>query len=100
MFDFVRDHPIGTELAYIRAMSDIRIRVTGISNQGLAIIALLVAVLWGCILTERTIRRQAREETLIMLRSNPGTTLPTKSPAPPSKPRLQSRSAVQADLKV
>ena len=81
-------------------MSDIRIRVTGTSNQGLAIIALLVAVLWGCVLTERNIRRQAREETLLMLRSNPGTALPTKSPAPPSKPRLKSRSAVQADLKV
>ena len=81
-------------------MSEIRMRVTGISNQGLAIIALLVAVLWGCILTERTIRRQAREETLIMLRSNPGTTLPTKAPAPPSKPRPKSRLAVQTDLKV
>lgn len=81
-------------------MNDTRIRVTGISNRGLAIIALLVAVLWGCILTERTIRRQAREETLIMLRSNRGTTLPTKAPAPPSKPELKSRSTVQADLKV
>jgi hypothetical protein len=81
-------------------MSDTRIRLTGISNQGLAIITLLVAVLWGCILTERTIRRQALEETLILLRSNRGTTLPTKTPAPPSQPRLQRRSAVQADLKV
>ena len=81
-------------------MSEMRIRVTGISNQGLAIIALLVAVLWGCILTERTIRRQAREETLLMLRSNPGTTLPTKAPGPPSKPQLKSRSTVQGDLKV
>ncbi len=85
-------------------MSDNRIRVTGISNQGLAIIALLVAVLWGCILTERTIRRQARDETLIMLRSNlrsgRGTTLPAKAPAPPSKPQPKSRSTVQTDLKV
>lgn len=81
-------------------MSDIRIRVTGISNQGLAIIALLVAVLWGCILTERTIRRQAREETLLMLQSNRGATRPARSPAPPSKPQPKRRSTVQADLKV
>lgn len=76
-----------------------KIRLTGISNHGLAVIALLVAVLWGCILTERTIRRQAREETLLMLRSNRGA-LPARAPAPPAKPRPKNRLAVQADLKV
>ena len=88
------------ELANVKAVSEMRIRITGISNQGLAVIALLVAFLWGCILTERTIRRQAAEETLLMLQSNPRVTLPTKAPAPAPKPRQQTQSTVQRDLKV
>ena len=89
------------ELANVSGVSEMRIRITGISNQGLAVIALLVAFLWGCILTERTIRRQAKEETLLMLQSNRrGAILPTKAPAPAPKPRLQTRSTVQRDLKV
>jgi hypothetical protein len=74
-------------------------RLTGISNQGLAVIAILVAILWGCILAERTIRRQAREETLLFLRSN-SVAVPARTPAPPVKSRPKSRSAIERDLKV
>lgn len=78
-------------------------RITGISNHGLAAIALLVAILWGCIFAERAIRRQAREQTLILLRSN--RLLPTQAPAPvknrrrPATP-LASHLPVPVDLKV
>src|ERR1700739_3949044 len=44
-------------------------RLTGISNHGLLVIAALVMILWGCIFAERAITRQAREETLLFLRS-------------------------------
>jgi hypothetical protein len=74
-------------------------RLTGISNQGLAVIAVLVAILWGCILVERTIRRDARDQTLWMLRSN-GVVKPIQTPAPPAKPKLKNRLATQGDLKV
>ena len=42
--------------------------LTGISNRGLAVIALLVAVLWGCILAERAMVSRARRETMLLLR--------------------------------
>jgi len=44
-------------------------KLTGLSNHGLLIIAVLVAVLWGLILAERAIVRQAHQETLLLLRS-------------------------------
>ena len=43
--------------------------LTGISNRGLLLIALLVAILWGSILAERTIVSHAREQTESLLRS-------------------------------
>ncbi len=74
-------------------------RLTGISNFGLAVIAALVAILWGCILAERSIRRHAWEETVIMLRSNG--VVPTRAPAPPPPSKRRSgKSSVQRDLKV
>ena len=42
--------------------------LTGISNRGLLLIALLVGVLWGCILAERAIVSRARQETMLLLR--------------------------------
>lgn len=39
-----------------------------ISSAGLASIAFLVAMLWGCILTEKAIVREARRETGRVLR--------------------------------
>jgi hypothetical protein len=74
-------------------------RLTGISNHGLAVIAVLVAILWGCIVVERTIRREARDETLWMLRSN-GALRTIQTPAPPVKPKPKNRLAVHGDLKV
>ena len=80
-------------------------RLFGISNHGLLAIAVLVAILWGCIFAERAIIRQAREETLMFLRSRGAT--PVKQEMrrrPPSTP-VASRLAVpavlvQADLEV
>ena len=43
--------------------------LTGISNRGLILIAVLVALLWGCLLAERLIVRQASQETEVLLRS-------------------------------
>ncbi|GEM_PF-6433734 len=43
--------------------------LTGISNRGLAVITLLVAILWGCIFAERAIIRNAREQTDLLLHS-------------------------------
>lgn len=44
-------------------------RLTGISNGGLLLIATLVTILWGIIFAERTIVSQAHRETLRVLRS-------------------------------
>jgi hypothetical protein len=42
--------------------------LTGISNRGLLLIAVLVGLLWGCILTERAIVRRASQQTEQFLR--------------------------------
>jgi len=52
----------------------------GISNRGLAAIAVLVCVLWGCIFAERLIVRRAIEATEIVLHSRP--TVPVKYERP------------------
>ncbi len=43
--------------------------LTGISNRGLMVIAVLVAILWGCIFTEHALINEARSETQKVLRS-------------------------------
>jgi hypothetical protein len=43
--------------------------LTGLSNRGLLLIAMLVAILWGCIFAERAIVNNARRETETLLRS-------------------------------
>jgi hypothetical protein len=74
-------------------------RLTGISNRGLAVIAVLVAVLWGCIVAEKVIRRQAWEETVILLRSpGPFNRAPASYRAPKHNPRKQL--LIQRNLKV
>lgn len=45
--------------------------LTGISNRGLMLIATLVTILWGCLIAERAIVRQASQETDQVLRSAP-----------------------------
>jgi len=64
-----------------------------ITRQGLISIALLVAILWGCILAERSLSRNARLDTYRALRQirylkfkhniEPAAR-PTPAPAPPS----------------
>ncbi|HYM11688.1 MAG TPA: hypothetical protein VEU62_13215 [Bryobacterales bacterium] len=58
--------------------------LTGISNRGLLVIALLVAVLWGCIVAEHAIISQARRETELFLRSRP--VVPVKYERPSRRP--------------
>jgi len=77
-------------------------RLIGITNQGLAAIALLVAILWGCIVVERSIRRQAWEETVQVLRTGGPVRIRAPYPAPkraPPTPAVKPLRA-QLDLKV
>ena len=61
--------------------------LTGISNRGLALIAVLVVILWGCIFAERAIVRRAYEETQNVLRSQPEVRVKQQRPAvPPPHP--------------
>ncbi len=46
-------------------------RLIGITNRGLAVISVLVMVLWGLILAERSILRQARQDHYEFQRSHP-----------------------------
>ena len=65
-----------------------------ITRQGLISIAILVAILWGCVLTERRISRNAKMETYRALRDmrylkfkrrvEPAAQPPATTPAPPS----------------
>ncbi len=75
--------------------------LTGISGRGLAVIAMLVAILWGCIFAERAIIRQARQETLQLRRSRPVTPVlyPVKQRRPAS-PVAAVLPAAQRDLEV
>jgi len=61
----VKESPFGNPIARSWAT----MTLTGISNRGLAVIAILVAILWGCIFAERAMVQQARQETLKVLRS-------------------------------
>lgn len=42
--------------------------LAAITRQGLVSIAILVAILWGCVLTERRLSRKAKVETYRALR--------------------------------
>ena len=74
-------YPIGRWFAYQELKP--AMRLTGISDRGLLIIALLVAVLWGCILGARVIERQALLETGQQLR--PARPHPVSMPVKPAR---------------
>jgi hypothetical protein len=66
-------------------------RVFAISNRGLIVIAILVAVLWGLIYTERALTLRAQQDYLEVMRSLTATPekphpLPARKPAPPASP--------------
>jgi hypothetical protein len=63
--------------------------LTGISNRGLALIAVLVVILWGCIFAERAIVRQAYEETQNVLRSQPEVRVKQQRPVALPPQRVQ-----------
>ena len=48
-------------------------KLFGISNRGLAVIGILVLVLWGLILAERAVIRQARQDHYEFLLLHPNT---------------------------
>lgn len=66
--------------------------LTGISDRGLLLIALLVAVLWGCIVAEHAIISRARRETELFLHSRPVVPVKYELPARPQR----SPSAVRS----
>lgn len=69
-------------------------KIFGITNRGLVVIALLVAVLWGVILTEHAILRSAQrdhEQFLRGLQPVPAVTRPAPSEAPPLDHRAARR---------
>jgi hypothetical protein len=72
-------------------------RLTGISNRGLLVIALLVMCLWGIIFAERAIVRQAQREHLEFFRSRPAAAPINPAPETPQRampgPRRHSDAA-------
>jgi hypothetical protein len=67
-------------------------RVFAISNRGLLVIGMLVAVLWGLIYTERSLTLRAQRDYLEVMRSL--TVAPDKShPIPARKPAFPARPA-------
>jgi len=70
-----------------------------ITRPGLVSIAVLVAILWGCILTERSLLRNSRMETYRALRDMRYLKFkrrvePVSQPARPSNPPASSTSPV------
>ena len=62
-------------------------RILGISNHGLAVIAMLVAVLWGVIFMERSINQRAErdyQELRQSLQLTPASAPSTSNPTLPS----------------
>ena len=63
-------------------------RILGISNHGLAVIAMLVAVLWGVIFMERAINQRAERDYHELRHSLQATPAATPSPASPALPSI------------
>ena len=66
-------------------------KLFAITNRGLAVISLLVMLLWGVILAERSIIRQAQQDHYEFLRSQPAAPVtpgprPTGHPVPENVP--------------
>jgi hypothetical protein len=68
-------------------------RVFAISNRGLIVIGILVAVLWGLIYAERVLTVQAQQDYIEMFRAPAGN--PAGAESIPAKPAA-SRSRTQA----
>lgn len=67
-------------------------RVFAISNRGLIVIGILVAVLWGLIYTERALSLRAQQDYLEVMRSL--TVAPVKThPIPARKPAFRPAQA-------
>ena len=60
-------------------------KLFAITNRGLAVISLLVMLLWGVILAERSIIRQAQQDHYEFLRSQPAAPA-TPGPRPTGHP--------------
>lgn len=57
-------------------------KLLGISNHGLAAIALLVMALWGVIFMEQSLNRQVQEDFEELRKAWPAVSYPTEKPAP------------------
>ena len=73
------------------------VALASITRQGLVSIAVLVAILWGCVFAERRLSRESRIETYRALRDMrylkfkrnvQPTAAPTSNPAPSVRPVL------------
>ena len=69
-------------------------RVFGISNRGLIVIGILVAVLWGLIYTERALTLRAQQDYLEVMRSL--TLTPVKAEPSPTQKSVFRGSPAQA----
>jgi hypothetical protein len=67
-------------------------RVFAISNRGLIVIGILVAVLWGLIYTERALTLRAQQDYLEVMRSLTATPIKTQ-PIPARKSVLPASPA-------
>ena len=63
-------------------------RILGISNHGLAVIATLVAVLWGVIFMERAFNQRAERDYQELRHSLQATPASTPSPTKPALPSV------------
>jgi hypothetical protein len=66
-------------------------RVFAISNRGLIVIGILVAVLWSLICAERALTLRAQQDYLEVMRSL--TTTPAKTQPGPAKPAFPAFSS-------
>ena len=68
-----------------------RMPLVRITRQGLAMIALAVALLWGCVVGQHVMMRQALLERARVMRRlvPPGHNQPVVSPAPFTRPRIR-----------
>lgn len=72
-------------------------KIFGITNRGLVVITLLVAFLWGVILTEHAMLRSAQRDHDNFMRGLEPVPAATR-PAPYEAPLLDQRAASQVSL--
>ena len=70
-------------------------RLSAISNRGLLVISMLVMVLWGIIVAERVIVREAQREHYEFLRTKPAVVPTDPRPEAPQRPSRPPARKIQ-----